>query len=86
MWFSAGISLQQLQDLGVLIKKVLATPEVEIKDRKEEPQTWDIINLYVINSYFVEPLTWKELSKLMYPIIGRLHHALLAHIWSNNKQ
>ena len=72
---SEGISLQQLRDLGGLIKNVLTMPEVEIKDRDGKPQTWDIANLYVINSYFVEPLTWKELSMLIIHITGRLQHA-----------
>ena len=55
-----GISLQQLKELGTFIETVLATPDVEIKDRKGAPQTWEMVNLYVINSFFVVPLTWKD--------------------------
>ena len=64
-----GISLLQLQDLGQLIKTVLSARGVQIEDRTGKPQTWSIVNLYVINKYFVEPLTWKELGRLMGCII-----------------
>ena len=72
---SEGISLWQLQDLGVLIEKVLTTPDVEIKGRDGKPLTWEVANLYTINSYFVEPLTWKELCTLTCHILGRSQHA-----------